>query len=239
MAYQNSRRFLNAFVEIEGALKTISKNTRNRPFYQLVADAANYDPFVREIAVELREYGDLRNAIVHERINDEPIAEPHDQVVERLEAIRDLLTTPPRVTPLFLRKVVTCECDEALSTVAKRMFEHSFSKIPVYRGREFVGLLTAEAITYWLADRISDQGFLVEEKVEVVLNYLDKPDNYRFVTQDCSLFDIIRLFDEFHHNGTRLQAVLISDDGTESGQLLGIITAFDLPRIYRLIRGKQ
>lgn len=238
MAYQKSRRFLNAFVEIEGALKTISKSTRNRPFYQLVNDAANFDPFVRDIAIELREYGDLRNAIVHERINDAPIAEPHEEVVARLEAIRDLLTTPPRVTPIFLREVITCNHDELLSAVAKRMYDHSFSKIPVYRGRDFIGLLTAEAITYWLGDRISDQGFLVEEEVHVVLNYLDKPDNYRFVSQDCHLLDITRLFDEYHHQGSRLQSILISDDGTESGQLLGIITTFDLPIIYRIIKGQ-
>lgn len=237
MPYQNSRRFLNAFIEIEGALKTISKNTRNRPFYQLITDAAKYDPFVRDISVELREYGDLRNAIVHERINDAPIAEPHLEVVERLEMIRELLQSPPRVVPLFIKEVVTCGHDESLGKVAKRMLEHAFSKIPVYQGEEFLGLLTAEAITYWLADRISDQGFLVEENVSVVLDYVDKPDNYRLVTQDCTLFEIIQLFDEFNHLGTRLQAVLISDDGTESGQLLGIITAFDLPKIYRIIEG--
>src|SRR5690625_3964553 len=112
MAYQNSRRFLNAFIDIERALKTISKNTRNRPFYQLITDAAKYDPFVRDISVELREYGDLRNAIVHERINNAPIAEPHEEVVERLELIRDLLQTPPRVAPVFIREVVTCYHDE-------------------------------------------------------------------------------------------------------------------------------
>lgn len=233
--HHNSRRFLNAFIQIEHALEKIVKNTSYKPFYQLVDAAALIDPFVQDISIELKEYGDLRNAIVHERIDDQPIAEPHYAVVLRLEKICELLQTPPKVGEHFIRKVVICDCDDPLSEATQKMLEHTFSKLPVYRGQEFVGILTAEAITYWMADRLQKDGNLKQQNVASVLRYIDNPDNYHFISKDTSLFEVLRIFDEYHHDGKRLQAILISEDGSEDAKLIGIITVFDLPAIYNII----
>ncbi|HOB08808.1 MAG: CBS domain-containing protein [Limnochordia bacterium] len=237
--YENSRRFLNAFVGIEQALGKIVRNKRHVPFYQLVDLAAKADPFIREIALELKEYGDLRNAIVHERIDDQPIAEPHMSVVERLEQIRDLLHSPPTVGDAFLGPVITCGFDDTLGSAITKMHANSFSKLPVYNGRQFVGILTAEAVTYWLADHMAADLDFTQVRVEAVLRYLHNPDNYRFVPPSCSLVTVLKLFEDFSHKGKRLQAVLISETGSESGALLGIITVFDLPRIYQVLEWKH
>lgn len=233
--YHNSRRFLNAFIVIEQALEKIVQNKSYKPFYQLVDAGARIDPFVQDISIELKEYGDLRNAIVHERINDEPIAEPHYEVVLRLEKIGDLLQSPPKVEEHFIRKVVTCSCDEPLSEAAKKMLEFTFSKLPVYRDQKFVGILTAEAITYWMADRLQTNQSLTHQKVDSVLKYIDNPDNYHFVSRATSLFEVLRIFDDYDHQGKRLQAILISEDGSEDTTLAGIITVFDFPTIYSII----
>jgi len=237
--YEYSRRFLNAFIGIEQALEKIVKNKRRVPFYQLVDLAAKTDPFVREIAIELKEYGDLRNAIVHERIDDKPIAEPHQDVVERLERIRVLMHSPPTVEESFLGPVITCNLEDSISAAITKMHANSFSKLPVYKSHRFMGILTAEAVTYWLADHLTAELNLAEVTVEAVLRYLHNPDNYRFVPPTCSLVKVLKIFEDFSHRGKRIQAVLISEDGTETGTLLGIITVFDLPRIYQILEKKH
>lgn len=236
MEHENSRRFLAAFVDIEQALERIVKPGRYKPYYQLVEDAATMDSYVRDIATELKEYGDLRNAIVHERIDDEPIAEPHLKTVLRLEKIRSLLLSPPTVEE-FIRNVIIGYADTPLQEVLKQMYKHNLSKIPIYQnGNQFLGLLTAEAIIFWLADHISDETKnLGREPVKNVLDYLDKPDNYYFVAKTFTMFEILQLFDSYGYEGKRLQAVLISSNGQDNGRLQGIITAFDLPRIYHVI----
>jgi len=234
-SYEYSRRFLNAFAGIEQALGKIVKVKRHVPFYQLVDMASKADPFVREIGLELKEYGDLRNAIVHERIGDQPIAEPHPHVVERLEQIRNLLHSPPTVEDAFLGPVVTCSLDDTLSSAIAKMHTNSFSKLPVYNGSQFAGILTAEAVTYWLGEHMGDDLNLAQVQVEAVLRYLPNPDNYRFVSPSCSLITVLKIFEDFSHRGKRLHAVLISSNGSESGTLLGIITVFDLPRIYQIL----
>lgn len=231
-----SARFLNAFIEIEQALKTILGTNKHQPFYQLVNAAARKDPFVRDISVELKEYGDLRNAIVHERIDDQPIAEPHHKVVRRLEKIRDLLTKPPKVADQFLGPVITCCPGDSIGTVAQEMYKHGFSKIPVYDGEKFLGLLTAEAITHWLGNQFMMKGkALAEETVQAVLNYVGNQHDYYFVGPDCPLFKIISVFEDFSHQGQRLQAILITEDGTSASKPLGIITVFELPEIYGIL----
>ena len=127
--------------------------------------------------------------------------------------------------------------DTPLQEVLKQMYKHNLSKIPIYQnGNQFLGLLTAEAIIFWLADHISDETKnLGREPVKNVLDYLDKPDNYYFVAKTFTMFEILQLFDSYGYEGKRLQAVLISSNGQDNGRLQGIITAFDLPRIYHVI----
>ncbi len=237
MSREHSRRFLNAFIDIEQSLRQIARLSRHKPFYQMVTEAGDKDPFVRELSIELKKYGDLRNVIVHERINEEPIAEPHPEVVTRIEKIRDLLRTPPSVDARFLGPVVSCQVEDTLSDAARQMYKHSFSKIPVYQGEQFVGLLTAEAITYWLADCLIEGKDLSRESVGTVMKYVDNPDNYAFVAKNSPVFEVIRLFEHFSHKGNRLQAVLITENGERLQKPLGIITVFDLPRIYRMLEG--
>ncbi len=236
MDRQYSTRFLDAFAHIEQALESRIGSDRHKPFYQLVDEASRKDSFVHDIAVELKEYGDLRNAIVHERIDDQPIAEPHPETVRRIEKIRDLLQEPPKVEDEFLRPVVTCKSTDLVGRAAQLMYEHSFSKIPVYDGSEFVGLLTAEAVTHWLGAQLAKgDSDLHAETVASVLGYVDASVSYHFVARKTTVFEVMGLFDEASHRGQRLQAVLITHDGRRTAKPLGIITVFDLPKIYNLI----
>ncbi len=138
----------------------------------------------------------------------------------------------------FLRSVVTCKLEDPLSSAVKKMRDNSFSKLPVYQSETFVGLLTAEAITFWLADHISFNKDLSAERVEAVVRYMYDVEKYCFVARTSPLFEVLRIFDDYSHQGTRLQAILISADGSEQSELLGIITVFDLPKIYNIIDGK-
>jgi len=69
---------------------------------------------VRRFREDLREFADLRNAIVHDRMHDEVIAEPNSWAVERIGMIANLLTAPPAVIPLFEKRVFTVDEEQSL-----------------------------------------------------------------------------------------------------------------------------
>ena len=54
----------------------------------------------------MKEYGDLRNAIVHDRADGKVIAEPNDDVVVQIEKIAALLLEPRRLYRFFRKKVL-------------------------------------------------------------------------------------------------------------------------------------
>lgn len=235
MSERNSDRFLNVFAAIERHLRKLTAGGRQDTFYALVDTAAQKTASVRRYRVELKEYADLRNAIVHERIDGDPIAEPHEKAVRRLEQIHELLTTPPKVGPEFLGQVTTCEPSDRVRDVARKMLEGDFSQLPVYRGGELIGLLTAETLTRWMSTRFEiDDGILEDEAVEAALPYAEDPENHALISRTATVFDVIKCFDSFLREGKSLDAIIVTEHGSRSESALGIITIFDLPRVYEL-----
>lgn len=70
----NSDRFLNAFSSIEQQLRKITRRGKETRFYQLVDEASASTPAVASYKDDLKEFADLRNAIVHERGDGRVIA---------------------------------------------------------------------------------------------------------------------------------------------------------------------
>ena len=89
-------------------------------FYRLIDQAKKKSPLVRKYEDDLRSYADLRNAIVHNRTSMEfVIAEPHTEVVERIEHIDQVLAKPKLVGQLFRKRVLTFQTTDSLKHTLK------------------------------------------------------------------------------------------------------------------------
>lgn len=93
MEHDKSKRFLDAFHEIEGFLRKMTQMDSNASFGRLLDKAAPMSKPVYRHRNELDSLRELRNAIVHEHVKTktitEVIAEPHLKTVERIEYLRD------------------------------------------------------------------------------------------------------------------------------------------------------
>ncbi len=198
--------------------------------------STNRNHAVRQYEDDLKEFGDLRNAIVHERSGHRVIAEPNDEAVRTMERIADLLVDPPRVGELFRRRVFHVESDEPIGRAVKVMLDESYSQIPVYDGDEFVGLLTTNTVGRWLGSCVEDEIFGLEEtRIADVLQYTEDEDNYVFLGRRETLFEALQAFASYEERGKRLEAILITEHGKPSQSLLGIITIWDVPKIHQTI----
>lgn len=91
MSRRRSRadRFLSAFRDVEDYLRDLVSADPRTGFDALLAAAIPMSAGVRRHQQRLRQYGWLRNAIVHSRYSRaKPIADPREDVVADLEAIR-------------------------------------------------------------------------------------------------------------------------------------------------------
>lgn len=229
---EKSDRFLKAFSSIEKRLRDMIRANRSTTFYQLVELTARASPEVRRFQNDLREFADLRNAIVHERTDGHVIAEPNDRAVRELEGIAALLLKPPRVYPFFHTHVFNCKASDSVAEAVKLMLDRSFSQVPITAQGHMVGLLTANTIARWLGKRVEEEIFsLVESRVQDVLKYTEDPQNHSFVGRQATLFEAVEEFQEFERKGKRLEAILITHSGKPNEALLGIITISDLPKL--------
>lgn len=235
---QRSERFLNAFIGIEGILRSRygGDSARHVPFYQLVDKAAEGDDIIKTNQVELKEYADLRNAIVHERIDGEPIAEPHEEAVKALEKIRDLLERPPKVGELYTKPIIVCQPTDRIGEAAAKMLDKGFSQIPVYSGGGCLDVLTSDTITRWLAARFSNgMDLLEEETVAEVLKFSSEKPHHDFISRDATILEAIQRFEDFSRRGARLAALILTEDGACDGEPCGIITMGDLTDLYEKV----
>ena len=229
-----SAKFLEAYSDIEKHMRLVTESDRYVSFYQLIAAAAKRSPPVHRYKDDLKEYADLRNAIVHERSGGEVIAEPNERVVDSIERLAELITSPPRVLPLFQRMVQTIESDAPISQVLSFFFPRNLSQLPVMSRGKIIGLLTTNTVSRWLADQAKHELVdVTEHSVGDALKYAEFKGDWCLVSKSTLLAEVIDSFDSAEAGGMRLEAVLVTHSGKSNEALLGIVTVHDIPKALR------
>ena len=233
MSVRNSDRFITAYNRIEKVLAKKVDENGFLPFYRLIDQAKIKNSVVRNYEEDLREFGDLRNAIVHHRTGvDYVIAEPHDEIVERIELIDKKLRNPLKVGALFGCKVHSLQASDSLTKALALMRENKFGQIPVYEDQTYKGLITAAGITHWLAGRSTEDSISREiPTLSDVYSYEKRKESYVFVKRELSIYEAEDYFKRAITEGTRLEALLITENANPDEELIGIITPYDLLKI--------
>lgn len=228
---KNSDRFLASFNTIEKMLKRYSNHDRYVPFQRLVDLSGKSNAVIRKYRDDLKEFADLRNAIVHERTNPHyVIAEPHDSIVVQIESIERELASPLKVIPFFQREVKSFRSDDSIADVLKTIQAYAYSQFPIYENGIFKGVLSENGITYWLAKKVlEDIISFSETTIGEVLSYQEDLNNYKFADKNTSIYEVQEIFQlPVYRDIPKLDAVLITEHGKPDEALLGIITVWDI-----------
>jgi hypothetical protein len=98
-------------------------------------------------------------------------------------------------------------------------------------------LLTSETIARWVATKLAEMGILDDETVAEVQRHQEQDSKHILVPRDYSVADAIELFDEHLQKGNNLDAILITNSGLATEQLLGIATVADIPKMLSVLNG--
>ena len=228
----NSDRFLQAFNRIEKHLRREAQEDKFVSFGKLVRVAERRDGVVRRYAVDLHEFADLRNAIVHETTDGHVIAEPNDRTVQHIEAIAAALSEPPLVAP-FIRNVVTVADTSAIGEAVGLLEGRNYSQLPVTKQGKFYALLTSNTVARWLGAA----GDVVELSTPVaeVLEHAEDDAAHVFIDRNATQFDVLEAFERPLRNGKILNALLITHSGETHEKIVGIVTASDLPTVLQAL----
>lgn len=202
---------------------------RDLGFSRCVKILSKSNAVLKRYRDDLLEFAELRNAIVHNRIDtDYAIAEPHLSVVESIEAIEQEITEPKKVYPLFSRKVIIFQESDSLRELLTVIRDKEMSRFPIYKEGKFQGLISDRGITQWLAKNMNrDFSSGVKTSLQEILAY-QKNNTYRFISKNTTLYQAQEIFKDEIGKGNRIDVLLITENGKRWEELLGIMTPRDV-----------
>lgn len=221
--------FLRLYNEVDDYLRRRTGLDSTDGFSFVVKRAAERDSAVRRFRESLIGYGDLRNAIIHNRrYPDEIIAEPHPDAVADLRNIVSMVTSPPKLIPTFSVDLRLFTVDEPLIAALTYMRSQDYSQVVVRNGEE-LDLLTTEGIARWF-ERQADEDIISVRETTVGDAVAEQPGgSFRLMSRGASVFDAQDSFSKLPTpNVSRLNAIIITHSGKLAEKPLGIVTPWDL-----------
>lgn len=224
-------RFLKAYNTIDGHLRdTLRVQDESMAFREVARRYLDEHPRWKRCHDQLVPLAKLRNILVHEHRQDSsPPAIPTAQAVSTIERIARDLMNPERAIPCFSREVSRLQLDESLAIAVKLMREKDYSQCPVYADGEFKGVLTERGLARWLTRRVESCSLvdLEDDRVEDALGLEEKRDYFDFAPRNHPVWQVAEMF----ATNPQLEVVLITEDGCQDGELLGIATVWDIARL--------
>lgn len=181
--------------------------------------------------------GRLRNAIIHDskhKYPDDPIAEPHADVIDKLRKIKERIEKPPLVEGLLKPELrVFKESDSFLECLAY-MHQKDYSQVIVSLGKRY-GVLTREDVARWFEEHIENKEICLSLEnitLQDIFPVIEEA-SCVFLERDAVLQKLVDLFTETRKE--KISAVLITAHGNASEKPLTIVTQYDLPEIVKKI----
>ncbi len=222
--HNNSRTFISCFNSLEKALREKSgiRDGQYHDFTTVLKAAMRNEQAIGRYYQDLMECKDLRNAIVHDSREEYIIAEPCDQIVARLQEILEKLTSSKRVMDILGWQLVqTVGPDDSLSSVMKRISELKISQFPIIEEGRITGIITADAITLWLADQMEEGELLLgATSIAPICEGAEDRSLYRILSRYTSGYEAAALIEQ----EPQIRMIMITETGGDSHSVLRVIT---------------
>lgn len=227
--------FLDLFQKFEKLLKEKTGSSDDTHFRDCLIKASAADIFLQKNYSLIEDLCALRNVFSH-RERGKYIATVNDFALKSLELLTNSLRTPPTVISKFKVDAYQVDIGDLIPSVMQVMCDKTFTHVPVWHNKEFVGVFSYTSFFEWLAERQKKENrevtFTKKLMGDIDRKYLNSPCvNYQFISEAYNLYEIPPLFDEATKKSKRLDCLLITQNGNKGEKITGIITSWDLGSI--------
>ncbi len=229
-----SDEFLNLYRTLEEVLsEKYSDRTRN--YGSVVVQFMN-DAEGRQFKDKLNLCREIRNLLSHHpEVDGESIIEPSQAMLDILNEVINYVKRPPLAisyaTPF--ENLLKASLNNNALTVMKKMERRGFSHVPVLEGGRFIGVFSVGTLFMYISDSNSVENI---EKMEIgdFRKYLPfeahTTERFRFIPESTTVIEAKTAFEQPQQRSRRLAALFITDNGSQGGRLLGMITPWDILR---------
>ena len=232
----NAERFIDAYNSLDYSLRTIYNFKRSMSFSDVVRRCVMLNSVVRRYEDDLITWGRLRNAIIHQGNSKYTIAEPHDDIVLKIERLASIIAEPPKaIDRVGNKEVITIGSDMKVGVALELISRTGYGNLPIYEGDMLLGILNARKLLTILGHRVGEkvnlQEFIDTCSVGEILEEMG--DDYYFMLADENM-TIDTAMNNFESN-RKLLIILITKDGKETGKPLGILSSADIIDMKKIL----
>ena len=236
MKKSNAERFIAAYNNIDYSLRTIYDFKRSMSFSDVVRRSVVLNSVVRKYEEDLIDFGRLRNAIIHQGNSKYIIAEPHDDIVEKIEKLALLISEPPiAMDRVGNKEVITINHDMKLKMAIQLIYRTGYSNLPVYKGEHLIGVINGRKLINVIGQRLSEdmniQEFVETATVGEIVTEMGEDYYFMLANEKLTIDEAMNFFE----NNRKLLIILITKDGKDTSKPLKIISGSDIIDMKKIL----
>ena len=177
---------------------------------------------------------EIRNFLSHHsEIDGEPVVEPSESIIQYIREIIEYLRKPPLAIhyATHFEDILKTSPNQKAQTVMKKMQRLGFSHVPVLENGSFIGVFSIGTFFGYALrnglEALNDE-MLIDDFRELLPPERHENEKFMFVNEDVTLFDVRREFEKHTQRSKRLAAIFITDNGSSSGRIIGMLTPWDV-----------
>ena len=188
----------------------------------------------RKIQNEVKYFRSVRNILAHNPNGaTKPLIELTDEFKSRFELLCSHLMDNISKISIPYKNIYKREMGDRIVPTIAFMKEKSFSYVPIMNGKKVWGVFSESALFNIVGDGKVE---LINEETQLfnIGKYITEYTNkgvFDFVKSNSSIDDIRRKFSEATEQGRRLDVLYITSTGDSNGDLLGLVTIWDMPNL--------
>lgn len=229
-----AERFLRQYRKLEGMLE--KRYAGHKLTSGSVVIEYLRDPDSAPCRTELDLCREIRNLLSHNADgNGEPVVEPSEAMLRMLDDILGHVQHPRMAVDFGTtrEKILFAHPNDCAVEMMRRMRRLGYSHVPVCDKTGLVGVFSASSLAFYIADRGFDS---LHDALRIgeLKNALDLTDErsekYRFMPTDATLLAVRDAFERRDARNSRLSVVFITEDGTRDGEIVAMLTPWDVLR---------
>lgn len=185
---------------------------------------------------DLKSFARLRNAIVHnpDKRTADPIAEPHDESVKQYQELLNKAVRPELALEklaILKDKLYTISLDTNVLKAMRIMDKYVFSHLPILEKDKIIGIFSDSTLFDYILrgpNTTIDEKVIIRDLGKTINIHNHVSEAFIFVKKDATVIEIEDIFRKGFEDNKRIAVVFITEDGTEAGELLGIISAWEV-----------
>lgn len=225
----NTVDFINQYIELE--------EWANNKYGEDCLKELDDSPFDYKTRNELYYFKKVRNLVSHHKNRKNTTEDTYIELTDAFKArfdrlCRNLMQSIQSVCVPY-EKIHSCKMRDKVLPTISIMREKVYTNVPIMKGKAVWGVFSESTVFEVVGDgKIApfDEKTEFFEIRQYIIDY-SRNGIYDFASCEDSIDDVCKMFSDATRQGRRLDVIFITSNGNKEGDLVGLITVWDIAKL--------